>query len=435
MIKILALSIVAAASAASILYVALSPPSSIAQAQPVTCTPPTPTPTPGLQASPTATTTARGILPAFPMSFSGAASVGDAPLPDCTFIYAKVGEFTSALVPVIGGMYAGLAIGSDDVSSNGEPVTFHITEDVTAAETVDYIFVQAPPDPPNRVIRTGFQLTFPSLVTPSPTPTATPLPSTPTPTPAPPTITPTPTPATAAPAVYAGPIVVAGGIVPEGAQLVARVGEYVSLPARIVGQAYQNLVVGPVSSSLVGSPVEFYLDGFKSASADTFEGGSFDGAFVLTFVGIPTPAPAPTNTATPLPPTSTPVPVPTATATPVPTRTQTPTHTPTATPVPTSTPVPTRTPTATPVPTSTPVPTNTPTPVPPTSTPPPTITPAPTAAPVSTAEPSSARYRGWLFDCNASGDGQPPASTAAANLLLLAAPLGAAYAARRFRRR
>ncbi len=436
MIKIFVLSIVAAAFAASILYVALSPPSSIAQAQSEMCTPPTPTPTPEPLVSPTATTTARGILPAFPMSFSGTASVGDDPLPDCTFIYARVGEFTSALVPVIGGKYAGLAIGSDDVSSNGQPVTFHITEDVVAAETVDYLFVQAPPDPPSQVIKAGFQLTFPNLVTPSPTPTATPVPSTSTPTPAPPTITPTPTPATASPAIYAGAIVIAGGVVPDGAELVARVGEYVSQPALIVGQAYQNLVVGPVSSSLVGSPVEFYLDGFKSASVDTFEGGTFEGAFVLTFVGIPTPAPVATDTPTPLPPTSTPVPAPTDTPTPVPTFTPVPTRTPTATPVPTFTPVPTATPTATPIPTFTPVPTATPTPVPPTSTPPPTVTPAPTVAPVSTLEPSSERYRGWLFDCNASADdGQPPASTAAANLLLLAAPLGAAFGARRFRRR
>ena len=444
MTKILVLSIVAAAAVAGFLYFPLSAPSSIAQAQAETCVAPTSTPTPlppDPQSSPTPTPLpGGGTIPPFPMSFSGTAFVGDVPLPDCTFIYAKVGESVSRFVPVVGGAYSGLTIGARDfLSSRGMHVTFHISEDVTAAETVPYFFAQAPPDPPSQVLKTGFRLTFPHLVTPSPTPTDTPLPPTSTPTPAPPTSTPTPTPLTAAPAIYAGPLVIAGGIVPEGAELVARVGDYVSLPALIVGQGYRNLVVGPVRSSLIGSPVEFYLDGFKSSNVDTFEGGAFEDVFTLTFVGIPTIVPVPTDTPTSVPPTSTPVPTATLTpvpptSTPVPTSTPIPTATPTRTPLPTATPVPTATPTRTPLPTATPVPTATLTPVPPTSTPVPTTSsPALTLSPSPTPEPDSSQYRGWLLDCNASAGGQPPASTAAANLLLLAAPMGAAYAARRFR--
>lgn len=442
MTKILALSIVAAAAVAGFFYFPLSAPSSIAQAQAETCVAPTSTPTPpppDPQSSPTPTPLSRGTIPPFPMSFSGTAFVGDVPLPDCTFIYAKVGKSVSGLVPVVGGAYSGLTIGAQEYSSRGMPVTFYISEDVTAAETVPYFFAQAPPDPPSQVLKTDFRLTFPHLVTPSPTPTGTPLPPTSTPTPAPPTSTPTPTPLTAAPAIYAGPLVIAGGIVPEGAELVARVGDYVSLPALIVGQGYRNLVVGPVRSSLIGSPVEFYLDGFKSSNVDTFEGGAFEDVFTLTFVGIPTIVPVPTDTPTSVPPTSTPVPTATLTpmpptSTPVPTSTLVPTATPTRTPLPTSTLVPTATLTRTPLPTSTPVPTATLTPVPPTSTPVPTTSsPAPTLSPSPTPEPDSSQYRGWLLDCNASAGGQPPASTAAANLLLLATPMGAAYAARRFR--
>ena len=444
MTKILALLIVAAATLVGFLYFSLSAPSPVAQAQAEACLAPTSTPTPSPpdpRSSPTSTPVTRGVIPPFPMSFSGTAFVGDVPLPDCTFIYAKVGESISRFVPVVGGVYSGLTIGALEYSSRGMPVTFHLSEDVTAAETAPYFYAQAPPDPPSQVLKTGFRLTFPHLITPSPTPTDTPLPPTSTATPAPPTSTPTPTPLTAAPAIYAGPLVIAGGIVPEDAQLVARVGDYVSLPALIVGQGYRNLVVGPVRSSLIGSPVEFYLDGFKSSNVDTFEGGTFEDVFTLTFVGIPTVVPVPTDTPTPVPPTSTPVPTATMTPVPTPTMTPVPTSTPvptaTMTPVPpTSTPIPTAIPTRTPLPTATPVPTATMTPVPPTSTPvPPTGSLAPTLSPSPTPDPDSSQYRGWLLDCNASAGGQPPASTAAANLLLLAAPMGAAYAARRFRPR
>ena len=147
--------------------------------------------------------------------------------------------------------------------------------------------------------------------------------------------------------------------------------------------------------------------------------------------------PQPTATPTPIA-TDTPTPTATATATATPTITPTPTETAT----PTSTPIPTETPTMTPTATDTPAPTATsthtavPTDTPaPTSTPEPTAPPAPltqtpqvvvvvvTATPESNADaempqadaPSSSR-------CNSVG--AMPVGAAAANLLLLLAPLG-----------
>ena len=170
----------------------------------------------------------------------------------------------------------------------------------------------------------------------------------------------------------------------------------------------------------------------------------------------PTRTPSPTVTATPRPtrtptvtltPTNTPAP--TATATPVPTYTATSTRTPTptppgiptrtatviSTPLPTHTPTPTVTRTSTPAPTATPfviVVTATPGPPPPTQTPvvvfatviAPTSTPAPIEMPAT--QPPSAG------GCGLSG--RVPLGAAAANMLILAAPLFILGCARYFRR-
>ena len=430
--KIVALSIAAAIVVAGSLYFALSAPPTLAQnvsrcALPTST--PTPTPVPNAP-TPTPLPATAGTIPVFPMSFSGTATlVGGASIPDCTFMYAKVGESVSAFVPIVGGVFQNLTIAAEDSSAHDQMVTFHLAEDVVAAETETYFFTQSPPDPPTHSFKAGFSVTFPNLVTPTATPTNTPAPprpGEPTPLPSADTPTPTPTPLTADPAIYlGGPVVVAGGVVPDGAQLVARIGDYTSLPALIQGQQYINLVVAPGSSSFIGQTVEFYLNGVKATNSDTFSSGIKPG-FAITFLDFPTPVPP--DTATPIPPTATPIP-PTATLTPVPTDTPTPVP-PTATPTPPATPTPTPTlrPTRTPVPE---LPTATP--VPPTSTPAPTATPVPptsTPAPTATATPEPS---GGFLNCNRPGESTPTPS-AAANLLLLAAPLGAAYAARRFRR-
>ena len=138
-----------------------------------------------------------------------------------------------------------------------------------------------------------------------------------------------------------------------------------------------------------------------------------------TATHTPTPTNTPIPTSTPIP-TDTPTPTATATHTATPTATETPTMTPT--PMPTDTPVPTATATHTVVPTDTPAPTAT---VVPTATAvPPTQTPV---IIVVTATPDADVASGG--GCNSVGG--VSTEMGAVNLLLLFAPVGVAFAARR----
>ena len=441
------------------LYFALSPsPTLDAQTQGVVCPTFTPTPPPTIEPglpTPTPTPPPSGSLPAFPMIFSGTATVsGGSSIPNCTFLYARVGEAMSGFVPIIDGKYNGVTIGALDRSADGQPVTFHLSEDVVAAETRPYVYLQGPPARPADVFIRDFALTFPHLVTPSPTPVDTPTPApplvdTPTPTPTPPVVatatpmtappTNTPTPLTADPAIYAGPLTVAGlATVPPGSVLTARIGSYESQPAAIVGQNYQSLVIAPPSSSFIGQPIEFFLNGVKSVSLDTFESGVRKTSFEIIFIGYPTSTPTPMPTPTPTAVLPTPTPTPTPTAVP-PTHTPVPTQTPVSA---TNTPAPTETPTATvtplPSPTATLRPTRTPIPtLPPTNTPEPTVEP-PTpfvvtrvvvATPEPTVVPTPEPEGGF---CSLASP--VPLSSGIGSLLLLFAPVGLLYGARRVRK-
>ena len=222
----------------------------------------------------------------------------------------------------------------------------------------------------------------------------------------------TPTPVPVLPQTFSGTITIAGIAVNENMSLVAKVGDYTSPPAVILENGeFINLVILTDDDSLIGVPVEFYLEGEPSTppTIGVFEPG--ERLYLDLIFGSVPPTETPTPTETPVPPTETPVPTETPTATPVPT------DTPTATPVP---------------PTATPVPTDTPTPVPPTATPvPPTATPVPTntAVPVVEAAPEEEPSGGCLVASRITF-GQ-----AAANTMMLLAPLvllgGAKYARRR----
>ena len=343
-------------------------------------------------------------LPVPPTVYSGDAKLDDGSnVPDGYAITARIGdEYESEAVEVEGGRYQILIVSPPDQSFIGLPITFHLG-DVQANEPSDP-FSPGKSGPNNT--RLIFDLTFQRLPEPTPVPTTPPL-ETPTSTPAP---------EEARPAVYSGSVVVAGGAVPKGAVLVARIGDYESFPA-VIGDddTYRNLVVDPGDSELIRGTVEFFLNGVKSRTTDSYQGGGSTKAFDLVFFGVPTPTPP--ATATPVPPTATPVP-PTATRVP-PTATPVP---PTATRVPpTATRVP---PTATPVPsTATPVP-PTATPVPPTAAPPPPPT-ATTVPPAATPVPTGG---GCASTPNA------PLAAGLPNFLLLLAPVGMIAAIRRYRR-
>ena len=360
--------------------------------------------------------------PPAPTVYSGTATAGGGPVPDgyriVARVVANVGTYESAPVTVRGGRYGSLEVSPPGVAFSGRPVTFHLG-DVQAMETGTYRSTGRPE------IKTGFNLTFPSV--PEPTPTPPPVPP-----------TPTVKPVQALPGVFSGTIVVAGGTVPAEAVLVARIGSYESLPASIQGESYRNLVVDPGDTSALGQPVEFFLNGVMSRNDVSYESGMQRHDFDLVFTGLPTPTPTvtpvpptatpePTATPTPVPPTPTPqptaTPTPLPTATPVPTATATPAPTATATPAPTATPEPpmappTPAPTATPVPTATPAPTATSEPAVAPPTPPP---PAPTeAAAVPTPEPTPEPEGGGF--CSATSS-DTPLRAGLGNLLFLLAPL------------
>ena len=340
-------------------------------------------------------------LPAAPFIYSGSVTVDGAPAPDGFEITARINGYQSEAATTVDGRYRSLTVILPESPTNSfanKTITFHL--DGVQAEETDTFKASGLP-----IINTSFNLTFPQL--PQPTPTLTPIP---------PTVTPTPV--VALPAVYSGTLVIAGGTVPAGAVLEARVGGYVSPPAVIQGEGYLNLVVDPNDLSLVGQTIEFFLNGVRSGTTHTYQSGSFNREFDLVFAALPTPTPTPlppTPTATPVPPTATPTPVPpTATPTPVP-----PTATPTQVP-------PTATPTQVP---------RTATPVPPTQTP---VPPRPTVRAVAAA-PAAARPTPSATAEASDGDCGPapnmPMAAGFANFLLMVAPMGLIVGFRSSRRR
>ena len=317
---------------------------------------------------------AQGLPPA-PVTYSGTATAGGAPVPDGYVITARIGDYLSQPVPVKDGFYA-VQVAPPETRHVGRGITFLIGEE-PANETDAYRPLGHP------TFRRNFNLTFGRLpaITPTPIPTATPTPESGGQPVGPPTQTPTES-GIPNPSSYSGRLSAAGAEIPVGAVLVAWIGSYASEPALVQGDSYSSLVVAPPDATFVGRQIEFFLDGIRSSTTKTFTGGELIENFLLVFSGFPTPTPVPppatpTRTPTPVPPTPVPpTPVP---PTPVPPTPVPPTAVP-PTPVP-PTPVP-----PTPVP-PTPVP---PTPVPPTPVPPTVVPPTPvppTAVPPTPAPP------------------------------------------------
>ena len=317
-------------------------------------------------------------LPPAPVTYSGTATAGGAPVPDGYVITARIGDYLSQPIAVKDGYYVGLQVAAPSTRHVGREITFLIGDE-PASETDAYRPVGTP-------TFKSLNLTFGRLpaITPTPTPTATPTPESGSPPPGPPT-QPPPGSGIPNPSSYAGRLAAAGAEIPAGAVLLARIGSYASEPALVQGDSYSGLVVAPPDATFVGRQIEFFLDGIRSSTTMTFTGGELIENFLLVFSGFPTPTPvtpAATPTPTPVPPTPvplTPVPPTPVPPTPVPPTPVPPTAVP-PTPVPPTAVPPTPVP-PTPLP-PTPVPPTAvpPTPVPPTAVPPPPA-PAPTAVP------------------------------------------------------
>jgi hypothetical protein len=318
-------------------------------------------------------------------------------VPDGLFIHARIADYQSAPVVVKDERYQALTVAPPNSTYFDKTVTFHL-DGVQAGETDSFAYGN---------IDLSFDLTFPSIPPPTPTPTLTPT-ITPTPSSTP---TPTATPIVLKPAVYSGRITVAGGKVPADAVLVARMGSYESSQALVDGDGFRNLVVHPNDVSLLGTQIEFFLDGIRSDTTHVYQSGAFDDTLRLIFVGIPTPSP----TSAPPTPTPTPTTPPEPTATP----TTTPPTPTTVLPEATATLRPTRTPRSTPIP---PTPTSTTAPPPPTATAPPTAVPEATPTPESGGGACSSTF-GRVSPVEGMG-----------NILVFVAPLALIAGYRRWRR-
>ena len=91
------------------------------------------------------------------------------------------------------------------------------------------------------------------------------------------------------PSIFSGSIVVAGAPIPSNAVLKAQIGDYVSAPALIDGNTFQNLVISPGNVKYIGEPIIFTLNDIKSEpTKEIYESGSVISQLSLAFIGLPT---------------------------------------------------------------------------------------------------------------------------------------------------
>ena len=243
-----------------------------------------------------------------PFIYAGSVTVAGAPAPDGHVLTAKILDYESAPVDITGGNYVALLVLPPDTTYDQKTISFDLDGSVQADQTDTFEVGGFP------TIKPSFDLSFPNLPL-LPTPTV------------------TRTPEVALPSVYSGLIAAVGAEIPEGAELVARIGIYASAPVPVVDGQYIDLLVDPGDISFVGQTIEFFLDGVKSRTTEVYEGGAIR-SLDLIFLDLPT--------ATPLAATPTPIQTPTSISTP------TLPPSPTLTPMPTSTPIPPPSPTPTP---------------------------------------------------------------------------------------
>ena len=228
---------------------------------------------------------------------------GGSPVPDGYVITARIGDYLSQPIEIRDGNYVGLQVAAPTTAHVGRDITFLIGDE-PANEKDAY-------HPTGTPSFKSLNLTFGRLPSVTPTPVATATPTaeageTPVAPPSPPPGGGVPNAST-----YSGRLSAAGAEIPEGMELVARIGSYASEPALVKGDSYSGLVVNPADATLVNGEIEFFLSGIRSATTATFRGGEFIENFTLVFFGFPTPTPAaPAATPTPTPTRVPPTPVP-----------------------------------------------------------------------------------------------------------------------------
>ena len=224
--------------------------------------------------------------PPFPFLYKGTAKTSDgAAVPDGLTIFAIVGDYRSEPVEVENGRFRDLTVAPESSAFFNKTIIF-VLWDVEADQTDTFTRVGFPD------FRT-LDLTFPRLPDPTPTPTVLTTPTaTPTQTPVP-TATPvyTPTPSAAEPMTFvSGFVVVSGAPVPADSMLTARIGGYESTPVSVASDGgYSGLFVDPQNISLIGQPIDFYVNGHRARTTSTYASGAFKRDFDILVVGLPTP--------------------------------------------------------------------------------------------------------------------------------------------------
>ena len=194
------------------------------------------------------------VRPPTPTIYSGAVTAAGSPVPDGFQLTARIRDYETEPAIISNGKYQLLVVQPPNDSYHRGIVTFHIG-DQKAAQIDTFVLGGLP------TIKNGHDLSFEAL--PAATPTPSPIPP-----------TPTATPQVALPSAYAGTIIIAGGSVPQDSVLVARVGDYETLPAIIRGNNYSGLVLDPQDFSLIGERVEFILNGFTSSNTGNYHSGA-----------------------------------------------------------------------------------------------------------------------------------------------------------------
>jgi len=88
------------------------------------------------------------------------------------------------------------------------------------------------------------------------------------------------------PSIYSGTLVAAGTSIPSDAILKAQIGNYISSPALINGNNFQNLVISPNKTLYIGEPITFFLNDVKSEPTnETYIPGETS-KITLAFIGL-----------------------------------------------------------------------------------------------------------------------------------------------------
>jgi len=101
-------------------------------------------------------TSIKGIGLPMPIVYSGSVTINGSPAPDGLELFATISDYKSENIIIIGGQYAGLAVGPPDKSYTGDKITFHLVNlPSQKASQIDNSI-----NPPSPIFKSNFNLDF-----------------------------------------------------------------------------------------------------------------------------------------------------------------------------------------------------------------------------------------------------------------------------------